>query len=96
MNVDELLKANDAGASQVMDCLNTDNAKANLGKKRRAVGNKPASLSTANMKKPMPVSAAAAATEDNKENTAKVAGAAKQEDNESSSEPDFECLACGS
>ena len=98
MNVDELLKANDSGAAQVMECLNTDNAKANLGKKRRAVGNKPASLSTENMKKPIAVSAAAAAAvEDNKENNAaKVAGAAKKEDNESSSEPEFECLACGS
>ena len=97
VNVDELLKANDSGAAQVMECLNTDNAKANLGKKRRAVGNKPASLSTENMKKPMPVSAAAAATADNKENSAaKVVGEPKKEDNESSSEPDFECLACGS
>lgn len=45
VNVDELLKAADKGASQVMECLNTDNAsRANLGKKRRAVGPKPASL----------------------------------------------------
>lgn len=39
-----------------MECLNTDNAaKGNLGKKRRTVGAKPTSLSSTNMKQPMPV-----------------------------------------
>lgn len=35
-----------------MDCLNTGNATKNMGKKRRAVGSKPASLEAAGMKKP--------------------------------------------
>lgn len=54
VNVDMLLQAADKGsAAQVMECLNTsNNANANLGKKRRAVGQKPASLSSANMPKP--------------------------------------------
>lgn len=45
VNVDMLLQAADKGsAAQVMECLNTDNAaKKNIGK-RRAVGQKPASL----------------------------------------------------
>lgn len=60
VNVDMLLKAADKGSAQVMECLNTDNAsKVNIGKKRRAVGQKPASLQTDNMKKPMPAAAAA-------------------------------------
>ena len=41
-----------------MECLNTDNAKANIGKKRRAVGQKPSSLATNGMKKPMAANAA--------------------------------------
>jgi len=92
VNVDMLLQAADKGsAAQVMECLNTDNAaKANLGKKRRAVGQKPATLQSANMKKPMPAGAA----QEGKENGKKTTGAA-QEDNESSSE-ELECLACGS
>ena len=59
VNVDMLLQAADKGsAAQVMECLNTDNAaKKNIGK-RRAVGAKPASLQSANMKKPMPVAPA--------------------------------------
>ena len=50
VNVDMLLQAADKGsAAQVMECLNTNNAEkaatsGNLGKKRRAVGQKPASL----------------------------------------------------
>ena len=39
VNVDMLLQAADKGsAAQVMECLNTDNTKKNIGKKRRAVG----------------------------------------------------------
>ena len=96
MNVDELLKAADKGASQVMECLNTENAsKANLGKKRRAVGQKPASLSAVNMKKPM--AAAATSVEAEKENASATVEAKKQEaDNEESSDPELGCLACGS
>ena len=66
VNVDMLLQAADKGsANQVMECLNTDNnvaggAKGNIGKKRRAVGQKPASLSSTNMKKPQAVVAGAA------------------------------------
>ena len=73
-----------------MECLNTDaNAtKKNLGKKRAAVGPKPGSLVSDNMKKPLvpgaPAHAAAATT------------AAKDEDNEDSSDVDLGCLACGS
>ena len=54
-----------------MECLNTDNAaaKKNLGKKRRAVGVKPDSLHTGNMKKPV-VSAAADVDASGKENDA--------------------------
>ena len=59
VNVDMLLKATDKGsAAQVMECLNTENnamAKGNLGKKRRAVGQKPATLTSTEMKKPMAV-----------------------------------------
>ena len=56
VNVDMLLKAADKGSTQVMECLNTDNAsKSNIGKKRRAVGQKPSSLESANMKKPVAV-----------------------------------------
>jgi len=55
VNVETLLQASENGnAAQVMECLNTDNnAKANLGKKRRAVGTKPSSMMTDNMKKPV-------------------------------------------
>jgi len=73
-----------------MECLNTDaNAtKKNLGKKRSAVGPKPGSLVSDNMKKPLvpgaPAQAAAATT------------ATKDEDNEDSSDVDLGCLACGS
>lgn len=94
VNVDMLLQAADKGsAAQVMECLNTDNAakSGNIGKKRRAVGQKPASLQSANMKKPMP---AGAAVTDGKENNKTTAAAAA--DNESSSDVDLDCLACGS
>ena len=89
VNVESLLQAADKGsAAQVMECLNTDNAaKQNLGKKRRAVGQKPASLSTENMKKPVAV----VAKQEDKEN-AKAADKAAEE----SSQEEFECLACGS
>jgi|FrelakmetLWP11LW_1041352.scaffolds.fasta_scaffold16764_2 ribonucleoside-diphosphate reductase alpha chain len=54
VNVDMLLQAADQGsAAQVMECLNIDNTKKNIGKKRRAVGQKPASLELENMKKPV-------------------------------------------
>lgn len=67
VDVAELIKAAGQGANQVMECLNTDNqGKANLGKKRRAVGKKPATLSSDNMKKP--VAAGAVPTKLNKEN----------------------------
>lgn len=52
VNVDMLLQASDKGADQVMECLNTNNATKNMGKKRRAMGQKPASLETDGMKKP--------------------------------------------
>lgn len=65
VNVDMLLQAADKGsAAQVMECLNTDNnamVKNNIGKKRRAVGTKPASLDSTNMKKPVAKTAPAAA-----------------------------------
>ena len=57
VNVDMLLKASDKGsAAQVLESLNTEKnaTKKNLGKKRRAVGQKPTSLISDNMKKPMP------------------------------------------
>ena len=44
VNVDMLLKASEKGADQVMECLNTENATRNMGRKRRAVGQKPTSL----------------------------------------------------
>ncbi len=69
-----------------MECLNTDNAsKANIGKKRRTVGQKPSSLMVDGMKKP--VAAAQAAAAGNKENNDK---------GEESSDVDLDCLACGS
>ena len=57
VNIDMLLKAAENGsANQVMECLNTEkNANKNIGRKKRAVGQKPASLVSDNMKKPMPV-----------------------------------------
>ena len=73
-----------------MECLNTDaNAtKKNLGKKRSAVGPKPGSLVSDNMKKPLVPGAPAQAAADS--------AAAKDEDNEDSSDVDLGCLACGS
>ena len=101
-----LLKAADKGSTQVMECLNTDNAsKSNIGKKRRAVGQKPSSLQSANMKKPVAVPQAGVQLED-KENAAdnnnqtdaaqQPATAQQKQENEDSSEAEFECLACGS
>ena len=54
VNVDMLLKAAEGGnTNQVMECLNTENKnKVNLGRKKVRSSNKPASLHTANMKKP--------------------------------------------
>ena len=84
-----LLQASDKGESaQVMECLNTENTKKNLGK-RRAVGAKPASLELDNMKKPI---ATIGATADNQP----AAADQKQQDNEDSSDVDLDCLACGS
>lgn len=94
-----LLQAADKGSAQVMDCLNTANVtKGNLGKKRRAVGQKPTSLESANMKKPMPVASASVEDKENAAVNIKVnaAPAAAVQDNDDSSEPDFDCLACGS
>ena len=90
VNVDMLLKASDKGsAAQVMECLNTEkNQTKNIGRKKRAIGTKPASLVSENMKKPM------TAEENGKAVPAQAAATAK--DNESSSEPDLDCLACGS
>ena len=52
VNVDMLLQAADKGsAAQVMECLNTDNTKKNIGKKRRAVRQKPAFLQLDKIKK---------------------------------------------
>ena len=91
-----LLKAADKGsAAQVMECLNTDNAakSGNIGKKRRAVGQKPSSLQSAGMKKPMPV---AASNKDAKDKNANKAATAAAAENESSSDVELDCLACGS
>ena len=102
VNVDMLLQAADKGsAAQVMECLNTDNNAAsnrgNLGKKKRAVGQKPASLAPENLKKP---SSSMTVTNAEKENTkAQPAAAAQQQaaqDNDDSSDVDLGCLACGS
>lgn len=38
VNVDMLLKAQEQGAEQVMECLNLENANKNMGRKRRAQG----------------------------------------------------------
>lgn len=84
-----------------MECLNTDNNAAsnrgNLGKKKRAVGQKPASLAPENLKKP---SSSMTVTNAEKENTkAQPAAAAQQQaaqDNDDSSDVDLGCLACGS
>ena len=95
VNVDMLLQAADKGnTSQVMECLNIDNAsKTNLGKKRRAVGTKPATLETTGMKKPAPVNGAAVVEKE----SASAAQAAAVKDNEESSDMEEpECLACGS
>ena len=97
VNVDMLLKAADKGsAAQVMECLNTDNAakSGNIGKKRRAVGQKPSSLQSAGMKKPMPVAASTKDAKDKNANKATTAAAAAE--NESSSDVELDCLACGS
>lgn len=68
-----------------MECLNTDNAsKANIGKKRRAVGQKPSSLMVDGMKKP--VASAQTAAAGNKEN----------DKGDESSDVELDCLACGS
>jgi hypothetical protein len=89
VNCEMLLQASDKGsADQVMECLNTENTKKNLGK-RRAVGAKPASLEIDNMKKPIASMSAAA---DNQPATAEQ----KPEDNGDSSDVDLDCLACGS
>jgi len=78
-----------------MECLNTDNsAKNNLGKKRRAVGVKPASLAPEGMKKPM--AAAVTVVDSTTENKESAAAAKQANDNESSSDVELDCLACGS
>lgn len=98
VNVDMLLQAADKGsAAQVMECLNTDNTKKNIGKKRRAVGQKPASLEIDNMKKPL--STPIGVNQDEKENAAanhQVVAQAKPQDNDDSSDVELDCLACGS
>lgn len=101
VNVDMLLQAADSGnAAQVMECLNSDNAaaKANLAK-RRAVGQKPSSLSSTNMKKPVAPAPGQKLAETEKEKApAQVSAAAAQQaaENEDSSDVDLGCLACGS
>lgn len=75
-----------------MECLNLENANKNMGRKRRAQGQKPASLEAAGMKKP---AANTTVVEASKE-SAQAAATAAAQDNESSSDVDLGCLNCGS
>ena len=75
------MKATDQGAKgQIMEVLNSENNKANLGRKKRVQMPKPASLE---MKKPSDTVKSAAA-------------AVVEQDNDDSYEFEPECLNCGS
>lgn len=71
VNVDMLLKASDKGsAAQVLEGLSTakNATKKHIGKKRTAVGQKPSSLLSNNMKKPVATIATTKIHEEDKEN----------------------------